>query len=224
MIEIKAKLTLSSFELDVDVACEGLVTALFGPSGSGKTTILKIVAGLAQPHTGFVRFNDEIWFDSARMINVPAHHRHIGYVFQDARLFPHLSVRHNLMFSQWVRRQRAPHLTKRIDWDDVIDVLGIAHLLERSPLTLSGGEQQRIALARALLSHPALLLMDEPLAALDAQRRDEILPYIERVKKTFSIPTLYVSHARDEVERIADEIIRIDEGKIMQRQRGSILI
>ena len=128
------------------------------------------------------------------------------------------------MFSQWVRRQRAPHLTKRIDWDDVIDVLGIAHLLERSPLTLSGGEQQRIALARALLSHPALLLMDEPLAALDAKRRDEILPYIERVKKTFSIPTLYVSHARDEVERIADEIIRIDEGKIMQRQRGSILI
>lgn len=223
MLDIDAHINRADFTFDVKVRCEGPVSAIFGPSGSGKTTLLNIVAGLISPQRGHVRFGDEIWFDSTKAINVPPHHRHIGYVFQDARLFPHLSVRYNLSFSSMVRRADSSSINPKVARDDVIEVLGLTHLLARAPLTLSGGEQQRVALGRALLSHPKLLLMDEPLAALDAPRRNEILPYIENIQKKFSIPTLYVSHARDEVERIADEIITLHEGSLAHVKRGATL-
>jgi molybdate transport system ATP-binding protein len=232
MIEIDIYVQRPAFTLDIKCQCEGPVTALCGPSGAGKTTLLNVIAGLLRPQRGYIRIDDVLWCDTRRNLFLPPHRRRLGYVFQDARLFPHLSVRHNLIFSHWVRRP-PQHISTNtsaytsatnIEWDDVIDVLGLAHLLERAPLTLSGGEQQRVALGRALLAYPSLLLMDEPLAAVDAQRRNEILPYIERVQKLFSIPTVYVSHTHDEVERIADEIITLGDGKVQHIKRGSVLM
>jgi molybdate transport system ATP-binding protein len=223
MIDINVYHARANFTVDVAIKCEGPVTALFGPSGSGKTTLLNMVAGLVTPQRGRISRGDDVWFDSDRHICVPPHRRHIAYVFQDARLFPHFNVRHNLMFSRWARNPlQICDQTMPTKWDDVIDVLGLACLLERRPLTLSGGEQQRVAIGRALLSNPKMLIMDEPLAAVDAQRRDDILPYIELMQKHFSIPTLYVSHAREEVDRIANEIITLRDGRVIDVTRGSL--
>jgi molybdate transport system ATP-binding protein len=183
------------------------VTALFGRSGCGKTTLVNLIAGLLAAGRGRIALDDEVWFDSARGIEVPAERRRIGYVFQDARLFPHYSVRGNLLYGE--PRGGAG------DFDEVVQLLGLETLLQRRPARLSGGEKQRVALGRALLSRPRLLLLDEPLAALDASRRDEVLPYLEDLRDHFSIPMVYVSHQLDEVLRLATQIVVLDAGRVV---------
>lgn len=211
-LKASVRLAFEGFDLavELDTALDG-VLALFGPSGSGKTTLLRVIAGLEQSATGAVRFGDEVWQDSASRCFVPPHRRRIGYVFQDSRLFPHLSVRDNLMYGY----RRTPTPERRFSPDDVIRVLGLAPLLDRRPLRLSGGEQQRVALGRAILVNPQVLLMDEPLASLDFARRDEILPVIERVVGEFKLPVIYVSHAIDEVVRLASRIAFLSAGRLI---------
>ncbi|WP_460135977.1 molybdenum ABC transporter ATP-binding protein [Pseudomonas sp. S1_E04] len=212
MIDIRLHLKYSGFALDVDLHLPGRgVTALYGHSGSGKTTCLRCIAGLERADNGFIQVNDEVWQDSRNGLFVPPHKRALGYVFQEASLFPHLSVRANLAFGF----KRIPRQQRRVEMAQATELLGIAHLLERSPQHLSGGERQRIGIARALLTSPGLLLMDEPLAALDSQRKSEILPYLERLHDELDIPVLYVSHAQDEVARLADHIVLLSEGKAL---------
>lgn len=197
-----------AFVLDVaaDISLRG-VTALFGPSGSGKTSLLRQIAGFERPDRGEIRCGDETWFDSQSGIDLPPHRRPAGFVFQDARLFPHLDVRSNLDFA--ARRSDGP-----IAADAVIAALDLDPLLARRPATLSGGERQRVALGRTLLSQPRLLLLDEPLSALDAQRKAEILPYLERILDGFDLPALYVSHSIDEVAQLADDVLLLDTGRV----------
>lgn len=208
---IRAHLQLerASFRLDVqlDLPGEG-ITALFGPSGCGKTTLLRSIAGLETAARGSVSVNGMIWQDAHQW--VPPHQRALGYVFQEASLFPHLSVRGNLAYG----RKRAA-AAQQSDLDHLIDLLGIAHLLDRRPLSLSGGERQRVAIARALAVSPQLLLMDEPLAALDLRRKQEILPYLERLQRELKIPVLYVTHAPDEVTRLAHHLVVLDHGRAL---------
>ncbi len=198
-----------TFVLDVDLNLPGRGTsALFGPSGSGKTTLLRLVAGLDHA-PGYLEVNGQVWQDDARKVFVPTHKRALGYVFQEASLFPHLSARRNLEYGM----RRVSESERRVNLDHVLDLLGIGHLLERRPDSLSGGERQRIAIARALLTSPRLLLMDEPLAALDLARKQEILPYLERLRDELEIPILFVSHAPDEVARLADHIVALESGR-----------
>lgn len=200
------------FSLDVDLRLPGRgVIALFGPSGSGKTTVLRCVAGLQRADSGYLSFNGDCWQDDSRRIFLPTHRRPLGYVFQEASLFPHLDVRRNLTYGM----RRIPVGERRVSFDQAIDLLGIGHLLERAPSGLSGGERQRVGIARALLTSPRLLLLDEPLAALDHQRKQEILPYLERLHDELSIPVLYVSHAPDEVARLADHLVVMDKGRVL---------
>ncbi|MGE8146240.1 molybdenum ABC transporter ATP-binding protein [Pseudomonas frederiksbergensis] len=210
MIQMRLKLKYSGFALDVDLQLPGRgVTALYGHSGSGKTTCLRCIAGLEKAEDGFIQINDEVWQDSNQKIFVPPHKRAIGYVFQEASLFPHLSVLANLEFGL----KRIPKQQRRVDMAHATELLGIGHLLDRHPQHLSGGERQRIGIARALLTSPKLLLMDEPLAALDSQRKNEILPYLQRLHDELDIPVLYVSHSQDEVARLADHIVLLSDGK-----------
>jgi molybdate transport system ATP-binding protein len=212
MIDMRLKLSYSGFALDVDLQLPGRgVTALYGHSGSGKTTCLRCIAGLERAQQGFIRVNGEVWQDSDKKIFVPPHKRALGYVFQEASLFPHLSVLANLEFGL----NRIPKQLRRVDMDHATELLGIGHLLERHPQHLSGGERQRVGIARALLTSPKLLLMDEPLAALDSQRKNEILPYLQRLHDELDIPVLYVSHSQDEVARLADHIVLLSEGKAL---------
>jgi len=193
----------------LDLPLAGL-TALFGPSGAGKSTLVNLVAGLLRPDAGRIVVGETVFFDADRGIDRPVHRRELGVVFQDARLFPHLSVRSNLLFG-WRRageRARRPVATL----DQVVPLLGLEGLLDRRPHTLSGGERQRVALGRALLAQPSLLLMDEPLASLDAARKAELLPYIERLRDDFDLPILYVSHSLDEVLRLATSLVLFDRG------------
>jgi molybdate transport system ATP-binding protein len=197
-----------SFTLDVGLDLPGKgVTALFGPSGCGKTTLLRCMAGLTRATQGQLTVHGEVWQDASRFI--PTHQRPLGYVFQEANLFAHLNVQRNLLYGQ----ARVPVGEQRIAMTSVVDLLGIAHLLERMPQGLSGGERQRVAIARALLTSPRLLLMDEPLAALDLARKNEFLPYLERLHDELDIPVLYVSHAPDEVARLADHIVVMQDGR-----------
>jgi molybdate transport system ATP-binding protein len=198
------------FSLDVKLDCAGPVTAVFGPSGAGKTTLLHILAGLVRPASGRISVDDRVWLDTARGVCLPPHERAVGYVFQEGRLFPHMSVRHNLTYGEAFAKTRAA----LAPFDEVVDLLGLAPLLTRRTRNLSGGEQQRVAIGRALLARPRLMLMDEPLASLDAARRAEILPYLDRLRARFAIPTLYVSHSAEEVERLADEVATIEDGRI----------
>lgn len=208
-IRARFQLDRSEFRLDVDLDLPGRgVTALFGPSGSGKTTLLRCIAGLERA-PGFLEVNGEVWQDDSNRLFQPTHRRPLGYVFQEASLFPHLSARANLEYGM----KRAPAAQRRVALDRVLDLLGIAHLLERKPHQLSGGERQRIAIGRALLTSPRILLMDEPLSALDTARKQEILPYLERLHGELDIPVLYVSHAPDEVARLADHIVVMDQGR-----------
>jgi molybdate transport system ATP-binding protein len=205
-----------SFEVDVTikrgaaritasfVAPERLV-ALFGPSGAGKTSVLDAVAGLLRPQRGRIAVGDTVLFDSAERIDLPPERRACGYVFQDGRLFPHRSVRDNLLYG-W---RLAPAERRWMTLDEAVDFLGIGHLLGRMPRTLSGGEAQRVAIGRALLRAPRFLLMDEPLSSLDAARREEIMAVIERIRDELRLPVLYVSHDRTEVDRLADTVIAI---------------
>jgi molybdate transport system ATP-binding protein len=199
-----------AFRLEARLCCNGPVTALFGPSGAGKTTLLNILAGLARPDAGRISVDGRVWVDVERGIFLAPHEREIGYVFQEGRLFPHLNVRHNLVYGEAFARGRAPLAS----FDEVVDLLGLVGLLGRRTRHLSGGEQQRVAIGRALLARPRLLLMDEPLASLDAARRAEILPYLDRLRARFAIPTLYVSHSIEEVERLADEVATLEDGRV----------
>ncbi|MGY1890063.1 molybdenum ABC transporter ATP-binding protein [Pseudomonas asplenii] len=212
MIVVRLKRVYADFGLDVDLNLPGRgVTALYGHSGSGKTTCLRCIAGLERAEHGFVQINDEVWQDSDNGIFVPPHKRALGYVFQEASLFPHLSVLANLQFGL----KRIARSQRRVDMAQATELLGIGHLLERHPQHLSGGERQRVGIARALLTSPKLLLMDEPLAALDSQRKSEILPYLQRLHDELDIPVLYVSHAQDEVARLADHLVLLSEGKAL---------
>ncbi|NMZ46469.1 molybdenum ABC transporter ATP-binding protein [Pseudomonas oryzihabitans] len=202
----------ADFVLDVDLALPGRgVTALFGPSGSGKTSCLRCVAGLEPAARGRLVVAEETWQDSDRGLFLPPHRRALGYVFQDANLFEHLDVRRNLLFG-W--RRVAP-AARRLELEQVVELLGIEGLLARMPARLSGGERQRVGIARALLTSPRLLLMDEPLAALDAERKAEILPYLERLTRELALPILYVSHAPDEVARLADHLVLLERGRVL---------
>ncbi len=211
-IRARFRLDYAGFVLDVDLQLPGRgVTALFGHSGSGKTTCLRCVAGLERASVAHLEVNGELWQDSERGLFVPTHRRALGYVFQEASLFPHLSVRRNLEYGL----KRIDKATQRVSWERVIELLGIGHLLERMPGRLSGGERQRVGIARALLTSPRLLLMDEPLAALDLKRKHEILPYLERLHDELDIPVLYVSHSPDEVARLADHVVLLDQGRVV---------
>ncbi|MFG1463952.1 molybdenum ABC transporter ATP-binding protein [Xanthobacter sp. DSM 24535] len=208
-LRVEATLKLGAFTLDARFASHAGVTALFGPSGSGKSTLVNIIGGLIRPDHGRIEFDDEVLVDTERGIYLPKHRRRFGYVFQEARLFPHLSVRRNLLFGRWF----APPSQRRGNLGQVVELLGIGHLLDRRPAALSGGEKQRVAIGRALLSEPRLLLMDEPLAALDEARKAEILPYLERLRDETRIPIVYVSHSLAEVSRLASTIVVLVEGR-----------
>ncbi|MDR2032556.1 MAG: molybdenum ABC transporter ATP-binding protein [Azoarcus sp.] len=210
-MEARFRLDYPDFTLDADLRLpETGVTALFGPSGSGKSTLLRCVAGLERAPGGFLALAGEIWQDESRKFFLPTHKRPLGIVFQEASLFPHLSVRENLEYGM----KRAGRHGKGEEFDAMLSLLGIRALLARDPAGLSGGERQRVAIARALLTRPRLLLMDEPLAALDLKRKLEILPYLEKLHDELSIPVLYVSHAPDEVARLADHLVLIDNGRV----------
>lgn len=212
LMQVRLLMKYPEFTIDVDLSLPGRgVTALYGHSGSGKTTCLRCIAGLEKPQEGFIRINDETWQDSANGIFLAPHKRALGYVFQEASLFPHLSVRGNLEFGL----RRIAKDQRHVDLKHATQLLGIEHLLDRSPDKLSGGERQRVGIARALLTSPRLLLLDEPLAALDARRKSEILPYLERLHDELEIPMLYVSHSQDEVARLADHIVLMSDGRAL---------
>ena len=211
MIAAELRLSRDGFTLDVSLQLPAQgVSALFGPSGCGKTTVLRALAGLERA-AGRVALDGEIWQDDARGVFVPTHRRAIGYVIQEAVLFPHLDVRGNLAYA----RRRAGEGAGRIALDQVVELLGIGALMARRPDTLSGGERQRVAIARALAAGPRLLLMDEPLAALDAARKAEVLPYLERLQRELSLPIVYVSHAIDEVARLAQQLVLLERGRVV---------
>ncbi|HEY0836490.1 MAG TPA: molybdenum ABC transporter ATP-binding protein, partial [Azospirillum sp.] len=210
-MEVRFRGRLGAFAVDVAFAAPARgITALFGPSGCGKTSVLRCVAGL-QRLDGRFALNGDVWQDGA--IFRPTHRRPIGYVFQEASLFAHMSVRANLLYGH--RRTVGRSVPETIRLDDVVELLGVAHLLDRSPRHLSGGERQRVAMGRALLTQPRLLLMDEPLAALDRFSKDEILPYLERLHDVLPIPVLYVSHDIAEVERLADHLVLLRDGRVV---------
>lgn len=206
-LEVDFKLRHEGFALNVDLELPGRgVTAVFGHSGSGKTSLLRCIAGLERPQHGKLRVRGELWQDESYFL--PTHKRPLGYVFQEASLFAHLSARGNL---EYAMKRSSPDKAP-IAFDQAVSLLGIEHLLDRLPARLSGGERQRVAIARALLINPRILLMDEPLASLDQERKQEILPYLERLRTELDIPILYVSHSPDEVARLADHIVALDKG------------
>ena len=209
MLEVAIEKRLGEFTLTASFASAGGVTALFGPSGAGKTSVVNMIAGLVRPDRGRIVLGEAVLFDSTLRVDVPPHRRRIGYVFQEGRLFPHLSVKHNLDYGRWMNGQPADPAA----FAHVVDLLDIAHLLHRRPGKLSGGERQRIAIGRALLMQPKLLLLDEPLASLDAARKAEILPYLERLRQE-SVPMVYVSHQADEARRLATMVVRLDAGRV----------
>lgn len=211
MLQVQVQYARAGFTLDVDFqAPTPGVSAIFGRSGCGKTTLVNLLAGLLPGARGRIVLDGEAWLDTARGILVPAERRRIGYVFQDARLFPHYSVHGNLLYG--APRHGAATSSA---FDDVVELLGLAPLLARRPGALSGGEKQRVALGRALLAQPRLLLLDEPLASLDAARREEVLPYLERLRDHYSIPMVYVSHQFDEVLRLATQLVVLDQGRVV---------
>jgi molybdate transport system ATP-binding protein len=206
VFSIDIGLQRGTFRRDVRIDSASRVIALVGESGAGKTSILQAIAGLVRPRRGHIDVGGQRLFDAARGIDVPVHLRRIGYVFQDARLFPHLDVRHNLLYGLRGEAREQP----RFALPAMVELLGIGALLQRRTDGLSGGEMQRVALGRALLSQPRILLLDEPLSMLDMDRRDELLPYLQRVRDEIALPMIYVSHYPDEVRRIADDVHRID--------------
>jgi len=207
---VDVKHRLGSFDLEARFETHGNLTALFGPSGSGKTSLVNMIGGLLRPAQGKISAEGRVFVDTQARLFVPKHRRRIGYVFQDARLFPHLTVAQNLGYGRWF----APPSERYADLDQIVSLLGIGHLMSRKPTALSGGEKQRVAIGRALAASPRLILMDEPLASLDDARKAEILPYIERLRDAFAIPVVYVSHSIAEVARLASDIVVLDEGKV----------
>ncbi len=211
IVEFSCRLSRARFALDADFSAQGGCVALFGTSGSGKTTITRLIAGLERPDRGRIAVGGNVLVDTAAGLWEPVHKRRIGLVFQDGQLLPHLSVLQNLEYGRSFAPSDAPAAT----FDTVVEILGIAHLLSARPATLSGGERQRVAIGRALLAAPRILVMDEPLASLDAARKLEILPFIERPRDELRLPIVYVSHAVDEVARLATTVVRLADGRVI---------
>ncbi|WP_108862211.1 molybdenum ABC transporter ATP-binding protein [Ruegeria sp. Alg231-54] len=216
-LSVRLQHDLPDLKLDLSFDAPPGVTVLFGRSGSGKTTIVNAVAGLVKPMAGRVAVDGWELFDTAQGLWLPPHKRRLGYIFQEGRLFPHLTVRQNLFYGKWF----APKGARRESPDKVIEMLGIGHLLNRRPSGLSGGEKQRVAIGRALLASPRLILADEPLAALDDARKAEILPYFERLRDEVSVPILYVTHSAAEVARLATSVVALQEGKVLRHGPAS---
>ena len=213
MLELQVRKKLGRFAIDAEVACEtGGIVALFGRSGAGKTSLVNMLAGLLRPDAGRIAVNGGVLFDAERGIDLPPERRRLGYVFQEGRLFPHLSVRGNLTYGL----KRAPRGARHVELEQIVALLGLEELIGRRPGDLSGGEKQRVALGRALLANPRLLLMDEPLAALDQARKDEVLPFIERLRDELGIPIVYVSHTMQEIVRLADTMVLMSEGRVIE--------
>ncbi|WP_113912990.1 molybdenum ABC transporter ATP-binding protein [Roseovarius dicentrarchi] len=210
-LQIAVKHAFTGFDLDVGIQAPPGVTVLFGPSGSGKTTLINAVAGLLRPDSGRIAADGWVLLDTNARRNLAPHRRRIGYIFQEGRLFPHLTVRQNLLYGRWF----APRDARSERLPRVVEMLGIGQLLERRPGALSGGEKQRVAIGRALLSGPKLILADEPLAALDEARKAEILPYFERLRDEVSVPILYVSHSSSEVARLATTVVALKAGRVV---------
>ncbi|GGL52290.1 molybdenum ABC transporter ATP-binding protein [Wenxinia marina] len=210
MLDVALRHAFADFTLQAAFRAPPGVTVLFGRSGSGKTTIVNALAGLLRPDEGRIAVGDRTLLDTRRGIRLPPHRRRIGYIFQEGRLFPHLTVRQNLAYGAWFAPKDAP----REETGRIVDLLGIGPLLDRRPATLSGGEKQRVAIGRALLSAPRLILADEPLAALDEARKAEILPYFERLRDEVSVPILYVSHSASEVARLATTVVALEAGRV----------
>jgi molybdate transport system ATP-binding protein len=210
MLTFAAEKMLGEFAVNVAFTSESGVTALFGPSGAGKSTIVNMIAGLIKPDRGRIALNGDVVFDAAAGINLPTWRRRIGYVFQEGRLFPHFSVRLNLDYGRWMSGEAADPAA----FAHAVELLDIGHLLDRRPGKLSGGERQRVAIGRALLMRPRLLLLDEPLASLDAARKQDIVPYLMRLRDEAKVPMIYVSHDAAEVTRIATHVVRLDGGKV----------
>jgi molybdate transport system ATP-binding protein len=210
VLAVDVEKKLGAFKLAVRFEATGGVTALFGPSGSGKTSVVNMIAGPLTPDGGSIALNGTTLFDSAAGINLPPHRRHIGYVFQEGRLFPHLSVRQNIDYG----RRMSRHPRDAEQFARIVKLLDIGHLLDRRPRLLSGGERQRVAIGRALLMRPRLLLLDEPLASLDSGHKHEILPYLARLRDEAAVPMVYVSHTASEVRQIATTIVRIEAGRV----------
>ena len=210
MLSVDVEKRLGRFTVAARFEAGGGVTALFGPSGSGKTTIVNMIAGLLRPDRGYIRIDGDPLFDFDAGLDRPPHRRRIGYVFQEGRLFPHLSVAQNLVYGRWMLG-----ISRNVREEErVIAMLDIAALLTRRPGSLSGGERQRVAIGRALLSRPRLLLLDEPMASLDAARKAEILPYLIRLRDEGRVPMIYVSHLQSEVRRIANAVVRLEDGRV----------
>jgi molybdate transport system ATP-binding protein len=212
MLAVQAEKQLGDFSVEVAFTSNAAATALFGPSGSGKTSVINMIAGLLQPERGRIVLAHEVLFDSAAGINVPAWRRRIGYVFQEGRLFPHLSVKRNLDYGRWI----GGYASDPKQLNHVIELLDVGHLLDRRPGKLSGGERQRVAVGRALLMRPRLLLLDEPLASLDLARKHDILPYLERLRDEAHVPLIYVSHNAAEIKHIASRVVRLASGKVVE--------
>jgi molybdate transport system ATP-binding protein len=210
MLTVEIEKRLGDFTLGARFESAGGITAVFGPSGAGKTTLVNAIAGLIAPDRGRIAIDGTVLFDSERRINLPPHRREIGYIFQEGRLFPHFSVSRNLDYGR--RMRGLPEDAKQLE--RIVSLLDIGHLLERRPGKLSGGERQRVAIGRALLTRPRLLLLDEPLASLDAARKREILPYLERMRDEFGVPMVYVSHQAAELRRIATAVVRLEAGRV----------
>jgi molybdate transport system ATP-binding protein len=208
-LAVDVRLRRGDFILETAFRSSGRVTALFGRSGSGKTSLLHLIAGLLRPDAGRIVVDEEVLVDTAKRLYLPPHRRRVGYVFQDARLFPHLNVMHNLTYG----RRFAPRGAAVAALDDIVSLLGLQDLLMRRPASLSGGEAQRVAIGRALLAGPRILLLDEPLSSLDESRKQEVLPYIEGLRDSLGVPIVYVSHVPAEVERLATSVIGLKNGR-----------
>ncbi len=219
MLRIEVIKQLGDFSLDVAIRSEGRVTGLFGSSGAGKTSLVNIIAGLLRPDRGIIAIGDDVLDDTALNLHVPPHRRRIGYVFQDARLFPHLNVKQNLDYGRRMNRLAADSAAEK----HVVELLDIGNLLDRRTGQLSGGERQRVALGRALLTKPRLLLLDEPLGALDAERKAEILPYLVRLRDETGVPMVYVTHDPDELRRLATEVVMLEHGRVQRFGSPDIL-
>lgn len=219
-LSVSLKHRFGGFALDAHFDAPRGITLLYGRSGSGKTTIVNALAGLLRADAGRICTDETVLFDSAAGIDLPPHQRQVGYIFQEGRLFPHLTVAQNLKYGRWF----APEGAKLEDFDRIVEMLGIGGLLDRRPGRLSGGEKQRVAIGRALLCSPRLILADEPLAALDDARKEEILPYFERLRDELDIPILYVSHAGSEVARLATTLVVIENGRVMRQGDAATLL
>lgn len=217
LLDLDIQLSRGNFSLEASLKLDHPITGIFGPSGSGKSTLLDVIAGLVNPQVGKVKFGESLFYDTEKKINLPPHKRRIGYVFQDGQLFPHLSVKNNLLYGYYL----VPRNQRRFKLDQIVNLLEIQSLLSHYPRNLSGGEKQRVALGRALLTSPRLLLLDEPLASLDEGLKRQILPFLKRIALETHIPILYVSHAIGEILQLTDQMVVIKKGRILGQ--GSFL-